>query len=97
MTFLKVNAMPPPMIISSTLSIMFLISWILSATFAPPRMARNGRSGAVSAYQTLHTVTDSLARLLTHLGKVVDLFLHEESSGLDWDMHANHGSVKWWK
>lgn len=38
----KVYAIPPPMIISLTLSSRFSISWILSATLAPPRMARNG-------------------------------------------------------
>mmetsp|Transcript_30094 Transcript_30094/g.54694 ORF Transcript_30094/g.54694 Transcript_30094/m.54694 type:complete len:211 (+) Transcript_30094:952-1584(+) len=45
MTFKKVNAMPPPMIILSTLSSKFLISRILSLTLAPPRMARSGRCG----------------------------------------------------
>ena len=45
MTLRKVKAMPPPIIISSTLSNMFSISWILSLTLAPPRMARKGCSG----------------------------------------------------
>lgn len=36
-TLRKVKAMPPPMIISSTLSNMLLISWILSFTFALKR------------------------------------------------------------
>merc|ERR1719154_23479 len=49
--FLKVNAMPPPMIISSTLSNMFSISWILSATLAPPRMARKGLLGLSKALE----------------------------------------------
>ena len=33
-TLRKVKAIPPPMIISSTLSSMFSINWILSATLA---------------------------------------------------------------
>eukprot|EP00128_Syssomonas_multiformis_P008140 Colp12_sorted_trinity150504_noHs@34883 len=41
----KVKAIPPPMIISSTLSRRFSIRRILSDTLAPPRMARKGRSG----------------------------------------------------
>merc|ERR550539_2327526 len=49
--FLNVKAMPPPMIISSTWSSMFSISWILSATLAPPRMARNGLSGLLRALE----------------------------------------------
>mmetsp|Transcript_57448 Transcript_57448/g.136774 ORF Transcript_57448/g.136774 Transcript_57448/m.136774 type:complete len:212 (-) Transcript_57448:549-1184(-) len=44
-TFKKVKAMPPPTIILSTLSSMFMISWILSLTFAPPRMANTGLAG----------------------------------------------------
>jgi len=42
--------MPPPMIILSTLSSMFLMSWILSLTLAPPRMASTGFSGASSTF-----------------------------------------------
>jgi hypothetical protein len=34
--------MPPPIIISFTLSNKFSISCILSATLAPPKMAKNG-------------------------------------------------------
>mmetsp|Transcript_8825 Transcript_8825/g.16107 ORF Transcript_8825/g.16107 Transcript_8825/m.16107 type:complete len:285 (-) Transcript_8825:580-1434(-) len=45
-TLMKVKAMPPPMIMASTLSSMFLISWILSVTLAPPRMAVTGFTGA---------------------------------------------------
>jgi hypothetical protein len=44
-TFWNVNAMPPPMIILSTLSSRFSISRILSLTLAPPRMASTGRTG----------------------------------------------------
>mmetsp|Transcript_18058 Transcript_18058/g.56237 ORF Transcript_18058/g.56237 Transcript_18058/m.56237 type:complete len:263 (+) Transcript_18058:264-1052(+) len=54
----KVYAIPPPMIILSTLSSMFLISWILSDTLAPPRMASTGRAGASS---TFANATSSLA------------------------------------
>mmetsp|Transcript_62985 Transcript_62985/g.146669 ORF Transcript_62985/g.146669 Transcript_62985/m.146669 type:complete len:211 (+) Transcript_62985:279-911(+) len=43
--FRKVYAMPPPMIILFTLSNMFMMSWILSLTFAPPRMASTGFTG----------------------------------------------------
>mmetsp|Transcript_67003 Transcript_67003/g.125183 ORF Transcript_67003/g.125183 Transcript_67003/m.125183 type:complete len:247 (+) Transcript_67003:253-993(+) len=56
--FKKVNAMPPPMIIMFTLSIMFLMSWILSLTLAPPRMARTGFAGAS---KTLAKASSSLA------------------------------------
>ena len=44
-TFLKVKDIPPQMMRVLTWSNMFSMSWILSATLAPPRMARNGRSG----------------------------------------------------
>mmetsp|Transcript_50715 Transcript_50715/g.134101 ORF Transcript_50715/g.134101 Transcript_50715/m.134101 type:complete len:231 (-) Transcript_50715:814-1506(-) len=44
-TLRKVKAMPPPMIILSTLSSMFSMSRILSDTLAPPRMARTGLTG----------------------------------------------------
>mmetsp|Transcript_111925 Transcript_111925/g.316302 ORF Transcript_111925/g.316302 Transcript_111925/m.316302 type:complete len:363 (+) Transcript_111925:164-1252(+) len=44
-TFKKVYAMPPPIIIIFTLSSIFLMSWILSLTFAPPRIAKTGRLG----------------------------------------------------
>mmetsp|Transcript_44070 Transcript_44070/g.91056 ORF Transcript_44070/g.91056 Transcript_44070/m.91056 type:complete len:293 (-) Transcript_44070:268-1146(-) len=44
-TLMKVKAMPPPMIMMSTLSRRFMISWILSLTFAPPRMASTGFAG----------------------------------------------------
>ena len=47
-TFLKVKAMPPPMMISSALSSRLLMSGILSAIFAPPRMASSGRFGLSS-------------------------------------------------
>mmetsp|Transcript_25187 Transcript_25187/g.76449 ORF Transcript_25187/g.76449 Transcript_25187/m.76449 type:complete len:256 (+) Transcript_25187:1189-1956(+) len=50
--------MPPPMIILSTLSSMFLMSWILSDTLAPPRMASTGFMGASS---TLPKASSSLA------------------------------------
>lgn len=37
--------MAPPMINSSALSIMALMTWILSETFFPPMIARNGLAG----------------------------------------------------
>lgn len=40
--FKNVKAIPPPMIISLTLSNKFSIKSILSATLAPPKMAKNG-------------------------------------------------------
>mmetsp|Transcript_19914 Transcript_19914/g.66985 ORF Transcript_19914/g.66985 Transcript_19914/m.66985 type:complete len:248 (+) Transcript_19914:1097-1840(+) len=46
------------MIILSTLSSMFLMSWILSDTLAPPRMASTGRAGLSS---TLAKASSSLA------------------------------------
>mmetsp|Transcript_105309 Transcript_105309/g.255678 ORF Transcript_105309/g.255678 Transcript_105309/m.255678 type:complete len:211 (-) Transcript_105309:568-1200(-) len=45
LTFRKVYAMPPPMIILLTLSSMFMMSCILSLTLAPPKMARTGLAG----------------------------------------------------
>lgn len=39
-TLRKVKAIPPPIIISLTLSSILLISWILSATFALEEKAR---------------------------------------------------------
>ena len=45
----KVYAMPPPMIRESHLSRRFVMTPILSETFAPPRIATNGRSGSSSA------------------------------------------------
>jgi len=44
-TFRNVKAIPPAMIIPFTLSKRLFISWILSATLAPPKMAKNGRAG----------------------------------------------------
>jgi hypothetical protein len=44
-TLLKVKAIPPPITISSTRSSRFMISCILSFTFAPPSTARKGREG----------------------------------------------------
>lgn len=41
-TFKKVKAIPPPIITSSTLSNRFSISWILSATLPPPKIAKKG-------------------------------------------------------
>ena len=55
-TLRKVKAMPPPMIISSTLSNMFSINWILSATLAPPKMAKNGCSGLSKAYENIDII-----------------------------------------
>mmetsp|Transcript_62987 Transcript_62987/g.146678 ORF Transcript_62987/g.146678 Transcript_62987/m.146678 type:complete len:279 (-) Transcript_62987:124-960(-) len=43
--FRKVYAMPPPMIILSTLSSIFMMSWILSLTLAPPKIANTGFAG----------------------------------------------------
>mmetsp|Transcript_4754 Transcript_4754/g.12016 ORF Transcript_4754/g.12016 Transcript_4754/m.12016 type:complete len:231 (+) Transcript_4754:466-1158(+) len=57
-TFRKVNAMPPPMIILSTLSSRFSMSRILSLTFAPPRMASTGFTGVS---RTLANAASSLA------------------------------------
>jgi hypothetical protein len=57
-TLRKVKAMPPPMMILSTLSHMFLMSRILSDTLAPPRMASTGFAGASS---TLEKASSSLA------------------------------------
>merc|ERR1719313_3142339 len=45
LTFRYVYAIPPPMMILLTLSSMFMMSWILSLTLAPPRMARTGLVG----------------------------------------------------
>mmetsp|Transcript_4976 Transcript_4976/g.3601 ORF Transcript_4976/g.3601 Transcript_4976/m.3601 type:complete len:271 (+) Transcript_4976:341-1153(+) len=47
-TLLKVKAIPPPIIISSTKSNMFIINWILSATLAPPMTTVRGLSGLSS-------------------------------------------------
>ena len=44
----NVCAMPPPMMIVSTFSIMLLMTPILSETFAPPMMATKGCAGASS-------------------------------------------------
>mmetsp|Transcript_7423 Transcript_7423/g.16344 ORF Transcript_7423/g.16344 Transcript_7423/m.16344 type:complete len:387 (-) Transcript_7423:608-1768(-) len=44
-TLRKVKAIPPPMIILFTFEHKFLISWILSLTFAPPKMASTGLAG----------------------------------------------------
>lgn len=41
----NVKAIPPPMIISETLSSKFSMRRILSATLAPPKIARNGLGG----------------------------------------------------
>mmetsp|Transcript_36745 Transcript_36745/g.79610 ORF Transcript_36745/g.79610 Transcript_36745/m.79610 type:complete len:211 (-) Transcript_36745:185-817(-) len=57
-TFKKVKAMPPPTIMMSTLSSMFLMSWILSLTLAPPKMAKTGRAGSS---KTLAKASNSLA------------------------------------
>mmetsp|Transcript_60200 Transcript_60200/g.99405 ORF Transcript_60200/g.99405 Transcript_60200/m.99405 type:complete len:313 (+) Transcript_60200:1374-2312(+) len=57
-TFWKVKAIPPPMIILSTLSNRFSISRILSDTLAPPKMANTGRDGSFS---TLPKASSSLA------------------------------------
>ena len=38
------------MIIILTLSNMFLMSWILSLTLAPPRMAQRGRAGLSNTF-----------------------------------------------
>mmetsp|Transcript_64045 Transcript_64045/g.143120 ORF Transcript_64045/g.143120 Transcript_64045/m.143120 type:complete len:231 (-) Transcript_64045:574-1266(-) len=57
-TFKKVNAIPPPTIILSTLSSIFSISRILSLTLAPPRMASTGFAGVSS---TLAKASNSLA------------------------------------
>jgi hypothetical protein len=46
----NVYAMAPPMIRRSTLPSMFLMTSILSDTFAPPMIATNGRSGDSSAW-----------------------------------------------
>ena len=43
--FLNVNAIPPQMIRLLTLPSRLSMSWILSETFAPPRIARNGVAG----------------------------------------------------
>ena len=42
---MKVYAIPPPMMRVSTLSMRLLMTPILSETFAPPRIAVNGRCG----------------------------------------------------
>jgi hypothetical protein len=47
--FRKVNAIAPPIIISSTLSSRLFISGILSAILAPPNITRNGFFGFSSA------------------------------------------------
>mmetsp|Transcript_18270 Transcript_18270/g.42595 ORF Transcript_18270/g.42595 Transcript_18270/m.42595 type:complete len:236 (-) Transcript_18270:454-1161(-) len=44
-TLRKVKAMPPPIIILFTLEHRFLMSWILSLTLAPPKMAKTGLAG----------------------------------------------------
>mmetsp|Transcript_15516 Transcript_15516/g.29289 ORF Transcript_15516/g.29289 Transcript_15516/m.29289 type:complete len:227 (-) Transcript_15516:138-818(-) len=49
--FRKVYAMPPPMIILSTLSSIFMMSWILSLTLAPPRIARTGFAGVSRTFE----------------------------------------------
>merc|ERR1712151_1195741 len=50
LTFRKVYAIPPPTMILSTLSSRFMISWILSLTFAPPRIANMGFTGASKTF-----------------------------------------------
>mmetsp|Transcript_18131 Transcript_18131/g.38949 ORF Transcript_18131/g.38949 Transcript_18131/m.38949 type:complete len:252 (-) Transcript_18131:524-1279(-) len=57
-TFRNVKAMPPPMIILSTLASKFLMRRILSLTLAPPRIARTGFDGQSS---TLPKAASSLA------------------------------------
>mmetsp|Transcript_57344 Transcript_57344/g.104764 ORF Transcript_57344/g.104764 Transcript_57344/m.104764 type:complete len:284 (-) Transcript_57344:602-1453(-) len=51
MTLRNVNAIPPPMIIMLTLSNRFLMSRILSLTFAPPRIASKGLPGSSSTFE----------------------------------------------
>lgn len=48
--FKKVKAIPPPMIISSTLSNKLLINWILSFTLAPPKITKKGLVGCSKAF-----------------------------------------------
>merc|ERR1719318_130413 len=74
--FLKVKAMPPPMIISSTLSNMLSISWILSATLAPPRIAKNGLCGLSNALEKY--VSSFLRR------KPAALWLNPSPTILEW-------------
>jgi hypothetical protein len=49
--FKKVNAIAPPIIISSTLSNKLFIRGILSAILAPPKITKNGFLGNSRAFE----------------------------------------------
>jgi len=57
-SLIKVNAIPPPMIMMFTLSSKFMMSWILSDTLAPPKMPQTGLLGLS---KTLAKASNSLA------------------------------------
>lgn len=81
-TLRKVKAMPPPMIISSTLSSMLLISWILSLTLALWRWQ-------TSTYVRLVSVIDIL-----HWSKSVMRVWMTKQTSRDFCMHCLNGLSK---
>lgn len=55
--------MPPPIIISLTLSSKLSISWILSATLAPPKMAKNGLKTSITKFHPDNYIKDATTSL----------------------------------